>query len=120
LERERDRKASEGGSELGEYRFHAGSFFLPDDLLDREPAASATVSRGAIAADLEGGLRPALPDQRTDVAIGDTGAVTNDHGTSLASPIVKFNIKVAPLRPKGENTLNQGVVVAVVVGCRLG
>jgi len=49
-----------------------------------------------VKADLRDRLRPALADERTDVAIGDTGTVADDHDTiSLAPPIMKFNVKVA-------------------------
>ena len=93
--------ASEGGSELGEQAFRAGAFFLADnpyDVLDREPASAAADPRGAFtegAADLRDRLRATLADERTDVAVGDTCTMANDHGMgSLPPPTMKFNVKV--------------------------
>jgi hypothetical protein len=83
----------ERGSELGE-DFGTGAFFLADDLLDCEPAASATVPGRAVAADLAGGPSAALSDERTDVAVGGTGTVANDHDLRVAPVIMKFNVKL--------------------------
>ncbi len=87
----------DGGSEGGEDRFRTGALFLADDLLDGDPAASATVAGRAIAANLEGGSRATAADQRTDVAVGHAGTMANDHDHRLAPVIMKFNVKMSPI-----------------------
>jgi len=73
--------SSESGSELGENGFGAGTFFLKDDLLDCQAASSASSPGKAVAPNLSRRPGAAASNEGANVAICDTCAVANDHGT---------------------------------------